>query len=156
MKYLKKSNATWLFAIVFLCIAVHVAMSPLIYYEFNERVRTDTSFKEKMETAHTALFALPLLGILFLYPLMEEVIFRGSVYVLVKRKKSKRVIYAAIFITAAMFAGVHFINGGAYTLISVLSVLFIRGVLFGILILKTESLLLAVMAHSLTNLFECL
>ncbi len=96
------------------------------------------------------LFALALPGVALAVPMAEEFIFRGALFSMLRQSWFGKT--GAVIISAAAWAVVH---GGAAPWLFVF-VIFIMGLLLGMLLLRFGSLWVTVVVHAVWNGFTSL
>jgi membrane protease YdiL (CAAX protease family) len=96
------------------------------------------------------LFALAIPAVIFGAPLAEEITFRGPLFsALVKSPVGK---VGAVLITAALWAGAHAVAAPPVFL----GLLFLMGIVLGLLLLRFGSLWVTIACHSAWNVFTAL
>ncbi|MEO6607579.1 MAG: CPBP family intramembrane glutamic endopeptidase [Aestuariivirga sp.] len=96
------------------------------------------------------LFALAIPAVIFGAPLAEEITFRGPLFsALVKSPVGKA---GAVLITAALWAGAHAVAAPPVFL----GLLFLMGIVLGLLLLRFGSLWVTIACHSAWNVFTAL
>ncbi len=90
------------------------------------------------------------LGVVFFGPIFEEVLFRGFLFKGLERTSLGG--HGAVFVTSIIFAIIHV----QYGLPIILVMLLPMAILLGYARLKSNSLLLPILLHSINNLVACL
>jgi uncharacterized protein len=96
------------------------------------------------------LFALALPGIIFGAPLVEELMFRGSIFAVIRRSWFGQT--GAVVFSAAAWAVIH--SGSAPWLF--VFVIFLMGLILGVLLLRFGSLWVTIAVHAAWNAFSSL
>jgi membrane protease YdiL (CAAX protease family) len=135
-----------------LCLVAGLALTPWIFIDIS---RGGEQLTESITECDEAFEEISFAQKVLLMPLLEEIVFRSWIFLLVLRKVNRKYIYVAILITSVVFALCHVNNGGVYVLPSVLTMITIRAVLLGWLVLKTGSLIDSVLAHMGLNFIGC-
>ncbi len=91
------------------------------------------------------LFALALPGIMIFVPVMEELMFRGALFTAIAQSPIGR--WGAVVITAALWALMHALSAPWLFV----SLIFLMGLLLGVILLRWGSLWLTIACHCLWN-----
>lgn len=147
-----RQHIFWIATTIVLCLVAGLALTPWIFIDIS---RGGEQLTESITECDEAFEEISFAQKVLLMPLLEEIVFRSWIFLLVLRKVNRKYIYVAILITSVVFALCHVNNGGVYVLPSVLTMITIRAVLLGWLVLKTGSLIDSVLAHMGLNFIGC-
>jgi len=86
-----------------------------------------------------------------IHPLIEECVFRLPVLLLFLGDGVNLISFQIVCILALIFSLVHISNGGVYKLVSVNINLFLGGLIYGFLALKTNNILWPILLHMIYN-----
>jgi membrane protease YdiL (CAAX protease family) len=128
------------FAVLSIGIRTYYSLNPLIP---NLPVRM--VFPESMATGNIMV----LFSILCVAPIMEELIFRGYVFDVLKRSFG---VYSSVLLSSILFAAAHIAQNNFEPLN--IAIIFILGVIFGIARDKTDSVLAPMAFHGIYNLIS--
>ncbi len=106
----------------------------------------DQNVAEVAEQSVGGALVLAFIGTVILAPLVEEVLYRGMLLSTLRRTMTAR---SAVFVSSAVFAGVHIVDPGTLLL---LPGLFVIGVGLGYAALRSKSLSLPLFLHAGVNL----
>ena len=147
-------NTFWMCVVIVLCLVSSVLIQP--WYKSDYKSYPDKAvLEESIETINS----YPLYFKVIYAPVIEEMIFRSPILIFillqVKYKKLKGNPYIIAILFGLLFGFGHISNGGIYTFPSAIFSTSFDGIMFGLLVVKTRSLLSSIGAHSVLNLFAC-
>lgn len=141
----------WMCIVIVLCMTSSV----LIQYWYISDYESYSN-KSELEESIEVMQSHPLVLKVIYAPLIEEVMFRSPILIFIllsaKYKRIKGNPYVVAVIFGLLFGFGHISNGGVYTLPSAIFNVSFDGIMFGVLVVKTRSLLPSIGAHSLLNL----
>jgi membrane protease YdiL (CAAX protease family) len=119
---------------------------------FKERVLTSVNQLSIVETLHSGQAVMMIISVVLLGPIVEELIFRKSLFSLFKNKK------LAIIISSLIFGLIHLIAEPSLASVIInLPAYLIPGLVFGYFYAKNdENILVPTIAHILSNLISVL
>ena len=148
-------NTFWMCVVIVLCIISNILAQG--WYESDyENYPDKAELEESIETQDS----YPLYFKVIYAPFIEEMIFRSPILIFmllsVKYKKIKGNPYILVVLFGLLFGFGHIANGGIYTLPSAIFITSFHGCMFGVLVVKTRSLLPSIGSHSVLNLLGCI
>lgn len=144
-------SAFWMCVVIVLCMVSSILIQSWYISDYE-----NYPDKSELEESIEVMEAYPLVLKVIYAPVIEEVIFRSPILIFIllsaKYKKIKGNPYIVAVLFGLLFGFGHISNGGIYTLPSAIFSTSFDGIMFGVLVVKTKSLLPSIGAHSILNL----
>lgn len=120
----------------------------LVYPKANLQTDQSAVAYLKMTTAFPLLLTLTMISLIFIVPIVEELLFRGFLQAWL-RNRLKR--WQAIAITSLVFAGFHFATSQGWANVELLPALFVLSCFLGFLYERQQSLWASIGLHATFN-----
>ncbi|MCK4733046.1 MAG: CPBP family intramembrane metalloprotease, partial [Methanophagales archaeon] len=131
------------------CMIVTVLVSPWFNNEFANRPDKELLSEEYDEVVESFSWQLKVI----VAPFPEEMLFRFPLLMIVLKygKAHKNVMYLLALVFGIAFSLIHISNANLYSFYSVLFTLSVHGFLYGVLVIKTRSIVCPMVAHGAYN-----
>lgn len=141
--------STWLISYpAALVIGQIVAIAVLLFFQTPVQVEQTAVKNLKAAISDPVLYWVMMLSIIFIVPVIEEVLFRGFLQTWLKQKLGRKF---AIFITAFTFALFHFTSAQGIENFELITSLFVLGCFLGFLFERQKSLWAPIGLHATFN-----